>query len=61
MLLAGVDPLDAAWESLYYAAMAFTNTGFLPNAEGLAPVRRTTLVPDRADDRRRSSARSGSR
>jgi trk system potassium uptake protein len=37
MLLAGVDPLSAAWESVYTAAMAFTNTGFLPNSEGLAP------------------------
>ena len=37
MLLQGVDPLAAAWESIYIAAMAFTNTGFLPTADGLAP------------------------
>lgn len=37
MLLAGVPVLDALWQSVYIAAMAFTNTGFLPTAEGLAP------------------------
>jgi trk system potassium uptake protein len=37
MLLQGVDPLDAAWQSIYISAMAFTNTGFLPTAEGLTP------------------------
>jgi trk system potassium uptake protein len=37
MLLAGVDPWSAAWQSVYTAAMAFTNTGFLPTSEGLAP------------------------
>ncbi len=36
MLLSGV-PLDAAWwHSLYLSAMAFTNTGFTPAADGLA-------------------------
>ncbi|MFF1877043.1 TrkH family potassium uptake protein [Leifsonia sp. NPDC058230] len=35
MLIAGIDVGTAAWESLYYSAMAFTNTGFAPNAEGL--------------------------
>jgi trk system potassium uptake protein TrkH len=35
MLIAGIDVATAAWESLYYSAMAFTNTGFEPNAEGL--------------------------
>jgi trk system potassium uptake protein TrkH len=35
MLLAGIPLGTAAWESLYYAAMAFTNTGFAPNVEGL--------------------------
>jgi trk system potassium uptake protein TrkH len=35
MLIAGIDVGSAAWESLYYSAMAFTNTGFTPNAEGL--------------------------
>lgn len=37
MLLQGVNPFDAAWQSIYIAAMAFTNTGFLPTSEGLAP------------------------
>ncbi len=37
MLLEGVPLLDALWESIYIAAMAFTNTGFLPTADGLAP------------------------
>jgi trk system potassium uptake protein len=36
-LIEGVDPLSAAWESLYLSAMAFTNTGFLPTSEGLGP------------------------
>lgn len=29
------NPLEALWYSVYYSAMAFTNTGFSPNAEGL--------------------------
>lgn len=37
LLVNGVDPLTALWEAPYYAAMAFTNTGFAPNPEGLAP------------------------
>jgi trk system potassium uptake protein TrkH len=37
MLLNGDDPWTAAWQSVYTAAMAFTNTGFLPSSEGLAP------------------------
>ena len=37
MLLQGVDPWSAAWQSVYTAAMAFTNTGFLPTSDGLAP------------------------
>jgi len=37
MLLEGVDPFSAAWESIYISAMAFTNTGFLPTSEGLTP------------------------
>ena len=36
-LLHGVDPGNAALQSIYTAAMAFTNTGFLPTPEGLAP------------------------
>lgn len=37
MLIAGMSVGASAWESLYYSAMAFTNTGFAPNAEGLTP------------------------
>ncbi|WP_347345385.1 potassium transporter TrkG [Microbacterium sp.] len=37
LLIAGIDPLTALWEAPYFAAMSFTNTGFAPNAEGLAP------------------------
>ncbi|SDR90432.1 Trk-type K+ transport system, membrane component [Microterricola viridarii] len=37
MLAVGVQAGEAAWHSLYYAAMAFTNTGFNPNPEGLTP------------------------
>ncbi len=37
MLIEGVDPWSAAWQSVYTSAMAFTNTGFLPTSEGLAP------------------------
>ena len=38
---------DAVLDSFYYSAMAFTNTGFTPNAEGLARVRERLLVPQR--------------
>ncbi|MDQ1130625.1 TrkH family potassium uptake protein [Microbacterium sp. SORGH_AS_0888] len=37
LLVAGIHPLTALWEAPYFAAMAFTNTGFTPNANGLAP------------------------
>jgi Trk-type K+ transport system membrane component len=37
ILLAGIDPLMALWEAPFYAAMAFTNTGFTPNVGGLEP------------------------
>lgn len=37
MLAVDVPVGEAAWHSLYYAAMAFTNTGFNPNPEGLTP------------------------
>jgi trk system potassium uptake protein TrkH len=37
MLLQGVDFLGALWQSFYFSAMAFTNTGFLPTENGLAP------------------------
>jgi len=33
----GVGPVMALWEAPYYAAMAFTNTGFTPSPGGLAP------------------------
>ncbi len=37
ILLAGVPPVPAAVQAAYYSIMAFTNTGFLPTREGLAP------------------------
>lgn len=37
MLIEGVPFLEAAWQSFYYSAMAFTNTGFIPTASGLTP------------------------
>jgi len=37
LVWAGVEPVAALWEAPYYAAMAFTNTGFVPNADGLVP------------------------
>jgi trk system potassium uptake protein TrkH len=36
MLMEGVPALEAAWQSIYISAMAFTNTGFLPLELGLA-------------------------
>jgi Trk-type K+ transport system membrane component len=36
MLLEAVHPWDALVQSIYTAAMAFTNTGFLPTSDGLA-------------------------
>ncbi|HWS51797.1 MAG TPA: potassium transporter TrkG [Microbacterium sp.] len=35
LLMAGIHPVTALWEAPYYAAMAFTNTGFTPNAGGV--------------------------
>ncbi len=35
MLLSGIPVWDSAWQSVYISAMAFTNTGFLPMADGL--------------------------
>jgi trk system potassium uptake protein TrkH len=35
MLIDGVNAAEALWQSVYYAAMAFTNTGFSPNAAGI--------------------------
>ncbi len=37
LIVAGIAPLDALWEAPFYAAMAFTNTGFTPNPGGLVP------------------------
>ncbi len=37
LILAGIRPLDALWYAPFYAAMAFTNTGFTPNPGGLTP------------------------
>ncbi|WP_295010458.1 TrkH family potassium uptake protein [uncultured Microbacterium sp.] len=44
LLLAGVDPLTALWEAPFYSAMAFTNTGFVPNTGGLAPFAQNYYV-----------------
>jgi Trk-type K+ transport system membrane component len=37
LLVGGVNPVTALWEAPYFAAMAFTNTGFAPNENGLEP------------------------
>ncbi|GAB3602897.1 potassium transporter TrkG [Microbacterium aureliae] len=37
LVWAGISPIDALWEAPFYAAMAFTNTGFTPNPGGLEP------------------------
>jgi trk system potassium uptake protein len=37
LLLAGSDPWHAIYEGFYFATSAFTNTGFVPHVEGLAP------------------------
>ena len=37
ILLEGVPVLDAIYQSVWYSFMAFTNTGFVPTPEGLAP------------------------
>ncbi len=37
MLAHGFSLYDSVLNSLYYSAMAFTNTGFAPNEEGMAP------------------------
>jgi len=37
LLAHGIPIGNSALDSLYYSAMAFTNTGFVPNAAGLAP------------------------
>lgn len=37
ILLGGVALPDAIWQPIYFAAMAFTNTGFVPITTGLVP------------------------
>lgn len=37
ILLEGKAVGDAIWQAIYFSVMAFTNTGFLPTAEGLDP------------------------
>ena len=37
MLAAGYNLGESAWYSAYYSAMAFTNSGFVPNVGGLTP------------------------
>ncbi|WP_424936213.1 MULTISPECIES: TrkH family potassium uptake protein [Bacteria] len=44
LVMAGTDPIAALWEAPFYAAMAFTNTGFSPNPGGLAPFADDYLV-----------------
>lgn len=44
MLVAGYGFWDALWYGFYLAASAFTNTGFVPMAEGLAPYATDTYL-----------------
>ena len=44
LVMAEVDPITALWEAPYYAAMSFTNTGFAPNAGGVAAFEHDYLV-----------------
>jgi Trk-type K+ transport system membrane component len=37
LLLNGADPWTAIWQGFYFATSAFTNTGFVPHVEGMAP------------------------
>lgn len=37
LLLTGEDPWTAMWQAFYFATSAFTNTGFVPHVEGMAP------------------------
>lgn len=39
LLSAGIPPVTAVADSFYYAASAFTNTGFTPNPDGLEPFK----------------------
>ena len=52
LLVAGEDPWTALWQGFYIAAMAFTNTGFMPTAEGLAPFATDPWLLTRDRDRR---------
>lgn len=44
LVMAGVDAVAALWEAPYFAAMAFTNTGFAPNDGGVAVFANDYLV-----------------
>ncbi|MBO0981712.1 TrkH family potassium uptake protein [Microbacterium sp. SD291] len=44
LVMAGVEPIAALWEAPYFAAMAFTNTGFTPNIGGVAAFADDYLV-----------------
>ncbi|MBB5633376.1 Trk-type K+ transport system membrane component [Cryobacterium mesophilum] len=37
LLLGGEDAWTSVWQSFYFATSAFTNTGFVPRVEGMAP------------------------
>lgn len=37
LLMNGDDPWTATWQAFYFATSAFTNTGFVPHVEGMAP------------------------
>ncbi|WP_442908613.1 TrkH family potassium uptake protein [Homoserinibacter sp. YIM 151385] len=39
LLIYGLDPWAAVWKSFYFAASAFTNTGFVPTEAGVEPFR----------------------
>ena len=60
-ILAGIDPLDALWEAPFYAAMAFTNTGFTPEPRRPRAVRRRLLPAHGPDGRRVPRLASASR
>ncbi len=44
ILLEGTAPITALWHSFYFAASAFTNTGFVPTTEGMAPFSTDTYM-----------------
>lgn len=44
MMIAGYDFLQALWYGFYLAASAFTNTGFVPMADGLVPFATDTYL-----------------